>query len=57
MKDICLKCGLSDMDCTCEKPEWYEVHECEFCGGLDEHDTMCPENESSYAKLMQRGYD
>jgi len=42
---------------------YYEVQQegerqCEFCcRPLNDHATMCPENESSFAQLMQKGYD
>jgi len=60
--DNCLGCNaaISDTDDFCDSCyDEIERHEreCEFCcRPLSDHAVNCPENESSYAQLMQKGY-
>ena len=59
----CCDCGIGIPDtedccenCAYEYERW-EQKECEFCCHiLPDHAINCPENESSFAQLIQKGY-
>lgn len=60
--DNCLICNIAipDSEDFCDEcfNEMEQRRECEFCSRpLNDHNINCPENESPFAQLIQKGYD
>jgi predicted amidophosphoribosyltransferase len=59
----CIYCGRENdnadnvCDYCCEENDRME-RQCDYCcRPISDHSIYCPENESSFAQLMQKGYD